>query len=298
VGPLGVALWVTGLAYCNRNLTDGFIPWSVARQLVNWEYLEKEADAEGRRKQFTVAVTCGMSGDDVRSDRVIGLLCGAGLWEQAENDVRGPGYLVHDYGDYQPLKADIEEENASRSAAGKLGAAKRWHGKSDSKAIAPAIAPAMAPTKGKPWQNDASDPVPDPVPDPDPDPDPERSTFTANAVNAARDGGDGELVKTLRSRHVNGAARLVKEHGAERCLQAVAYVDSLEGVESWTGMLVTVVKSGEPIPSPLENNFARGGDAYEQPLYRAEIGGLTKRGEMLYKMGMCDELGQPIKGAE
>ena len=26
VGPLGQALWLAGLAYCNRYLTDGFIP--------------------------------------------------------------------------------------------------------------------------------------------------------------------------------------------------------------------------------------------------------------------------------
>ena len=36
-GPLGVAVWLSGLAYCNRNLTDGNIPESVARRLVDFD---------------------------------------------------------------------------------------------------------------------------------------------------------------------------------------------------------------------------------------------------------------------
>jgi hypothetical protein len=101
VGPLGVSLWLAGLAYCNRNLTDGKIPWAAARALVCWEYLEPP-DAEGKRRIVTVSVTSGFAGDEVDSDYVIKLLVNAGLWEEH------PGYYyVHDYPDFQPLKSKV-----------------------------------------------------------------------------------------------------------------------------------------------------------------------------------------------
>lgn len=97
-GPLSCCLWLAGLAYCNRNLTDGFIPWSVAQTLVSWEYLSPPDD-EGRHKRVTVSVTCGMSGGDIIADDVIAQLVWSGLWEEVDG-----GYQVHDYDDYQPSK--------------------------------------------------------------------------------------------------------------------------------------------------------------------------------------------------
>jgi hypothetical protein len=108
-GPLGIALWLGGLAYCNRNLTDGFIPWSTARSLVTWQYLDPESNGDGR-KVWTVGVTCGGTGSEVQCDQVIKLLVGAGLWEE-----RDCGYYVHDYPIYQPLKAQVlAEREATR----------------------------------------------------------------------------------------------------------------------------------------------------------------------------------------
>jgi len=115
VGPLGIALWTVGLAYCNRNLTDGFIPWAVAQHLLNWEFLGKP-DANGRRKRYSIDVSCGMMGEDVDSAFVIDLLVDAGLWE-----VRDEGYYIHDYPDYQPLKAEIEEMKDAKRRAGQAG---------------------------------------------------------------------------------------------------------------------------------------------------------------------------------
>ena len=34
VGPLGIAVWLIGLAYCNRNLTNGKIPRASANRLL------------------------------------------------------------------------------------------------------------------------------------------------------------------------------------------------------------------------------------------------------------------------
>lgn len=100
-GPLGWALWLAGLAYCNRNLTDGFIPWNVARGLVNWEFVGSP-DSTGQRPMWTVGVTSGHAGHDVDCQMVLDLLIDAGLWEEREG-----GYYVHDYPDYQPTKREI-----------------------------------------------------------------------------------------------------------------------------------------------------------------------------------------------
>jgi hypothetical protein len=114
VGPLAWGFWLAGLAYCNRNLTDGFIPWSKARTLCSFEV----ADEDG-----TVWELCrasGMSGEDVTTQWVIDLLTEVGLWELVENG-RGriDGYRVHDYDQYQPTKAQVEadrEATARRQA--------------------------------------------------------------------------------------------------------------------------------------------------------------------------------------
>ncbi len=36
-GPLGIAMQVSALCYCNEHLTDGFVPRAVARTLLDWE---------------------------------------------------------------------------------------------------------------------------------------------------------------------------------------------------------------------------------------------------------------------
>lgn len=89
-GPLGLALFVSGLAYCNRNRTDGFIPASKA------------------------AVLLGPSG----AGQVIAALVAAGLWRRVDG-----GFWVHDYLDYQLSREQIEKERsrtAQRQAAFRL----------------------------------------------------------------------------------------------------------------------------------------------------------------------------------
>jgi hypothetical protein len=114
-GPLGIALWLAGLAYCNRNLTNGNIPWAIAQKLLTWQFLG-EPDDEGRRKVYTIGVSCGMSGEDVDCEYVISLLVNAGLWEQ-----RDGGFYVHDYPDYQPLKEEVEATREAKRRAGQAG---------------------------------------------------------------------------------------------------------------------------------------------------------------------------------
>lgn len=104
VGPLGWAMWLAGLAYCNRNLTDGFIPYTTARRLVSWDFLmpRNGSDIESI---WSVGINTGMHGEDVDSPLVIGMLVDAGLWEEVPG-----GYRVHDFMEYQPSKSEVVAE--------------------------------------------------------------------------------------------------------------------------------------------------------------------------------------------
>jgi hypothetical protein len=119
-GPLAMALQVAGLCYCNRNLTDGFVPWAAARGLLTWEFLEAP-EGDGRQRRKTISTTCGMQGDDVSSEYVIGLLLNAGMWEEAVG-----GYRIHDFPEYQLTKEEVLALRQQRVEAGKAsGEARR-----------------------------------------------------------------------------------------------------------------------------------------------------------------------------
>lgn len=121
-GPLAMAMQVAGLCYCNRKLTDGFVPRSIARRLLDFEVI----DADG--KIHTIGVTSGMSGEDISPEWVIGLLLDAGMWEKVSG-----GYLIHDYHDYQPSKDDVEaDREAARDRMRNLRANKRVNKKRSS----------------------------------------------------------------------------------------------------------------------------------------------------------------------
>jgi hypothetical protein len=112
-GSLGIALWVAGLAWCNRNLSDGFIPRKAAMRLLDFEDAA-EAVAHADRN----GVTNAPSNTDVTpavARFVAERLVKAGLWDEVEG-----GYRVHDYLDYQKSAAQITAErdkNAARQKA-------------------------------------------------------------------------------------------------------------------------------------------------------------------------------------
>lgn len=119
VGPLGLALFVRGLTYCNRNLTDGHIPTRQAMSDAFWS-------------------TGGGLGDP---EALIASMIQVGLWEETEG-----GYRVHDYLVYQFSKQTTEERREAKSEAGKKGADGRWSGKSHGKPMAEPMADGMAET--------------------------------------------------------------------------------------------------------------------------------------------------------
>jgi|JI9StandDraft_1071089.scaffolds.fasta_scaffold44891_3 hypothetical protein len=76
-GPLASWLFVCGLAYCSRQLTDGFIPTGQVRRL---------ADVE-------------------RPDELVNTLIRVGMWQKVDG-----GYQVHDYLDYQPSADEVKRK--------------------------------------------------------------------------------------------------------------------------------------------------------------------------------------------
>lgn len=112
-GVLGIALFAAGLAWANRNLTDGFIPRRAALRLLDFEDVVdavRDADRNG--------VTNGLHNDDLTpaiTRNAVQSLVDAGLWHTEEG-----GYRIHDYLDYQASKAQIEagrKSNAARQKA-------------------------------------------------------------------------------------------------------------------------------------------------------------------------------------
>lgn len=98
-GPLAMAMQIAALCYCNRNLTDGFVPRAIARTLLDWEVVESSG------RVCTLAYTSGMAGNDVTSEWVIGILVESGMWIERAN-----GYQIHDYLEYQPSASEVKEQ--------------------------------------------------------------------------------------------------------------------------------------------------------------------------------------------
>lgn len=114
VGPLGIAMWISGLAWCNRNLSDGVIPRSAVVRLLDWEgvgsVLDK-ADSNGDRN----GVSNGARNSAVAAV-VAQMLVDGGLWEVTEG-----GYSVCGYLKYQRSAAQIKADANSNAAR-----QKRW----------------------------------------------------------------------------------------------------------------------------------------------------------------------------
>lgn len=87
-GPMAGWLHVCALCYCNRNLTDGFIPSARVPKL---------------------------AADLPNVKRLVSALLDAGLWLEEDG-----GYRIHNYLEFQPSKAKVEaerEEARKRMAA-------------------------------------------------------------------------------------------------------------------------------------------------------------------------------------
>lgn len=120
VGPLGWGFWLAGLAYSNRNLTDGFIPWSKALSLASFEVIGPDQDYR------ILALADAADPDGVQPASIVtvewvfDLLVSAGLWERVAN-----GFHIHDYDQYQPSReAVLAEREAARERMQKVRSAR------------------------------------------------------------------------------------------------------------------------------------------------------------------------------
>jgi hypothetical protein len=151
-GAVASWLWVCGQSYCARYLTDGFVPESALPTLGNVTNPKAHAQT----------------------------LVRVGLWELAEG-----GYRVHDYLQFQPSRADVEERRRQRANAGRKGGLRSGHTRSrggrDASSAAEAPAKQLASALPRPRFAKAShadatrseaDGDPDPGPEPSSDPEP------------------------------------------------------------------------------------------------------------------------------
>jgi hypothetical protein len=104
-GPLGIALGSVSTAWCNRNLTDGFVPAAKVPTLISFDGIED-------------------GGQQVTPAGIAERLVEVGLW----NAVPG-GYEIHDYLDRQPSKAEVLEKREKER--------QRWERRSSANSNAP-----------------------------------------------------------------------------------------------------------------------------------------------------------------
>jgi hypothetical protein len=104
-----MALWTAGLAWCNRNLSDGRIPRSAALRLVDWETVADlmfAASPNGASNGVTNAPR-----NSAVAEVVARKLVEVGLW-----DITETGYEVHDYLDYQRSAEQVRAEAKNNAA--------------------------------------------------------------------------------------------------------------------------------------------------------------------------------------
>lgn len=112
VGPLAGWLFVAGLCYANRLLTDGFIPQNQVDRLFSHEP-HGAANTNGGANRSTNRGANGTANLTAR-------LCEIGLWKPVT--VRGTaGYRIHDFLKYQPSRKRVLR--ARKTTADRLA---RW----------------------------------------------------------------------------------------------------------------------------------------------------------------------------
>jgi hypothetical protein len=100
VDPAVFGLDVRAIAWCGKHLTDGHVPADI---LDEW---------------------FGRHGDAMRA-RLCEQLVISGRWDERPD---GDGYQIHDYLDYNPSKAQVEDRVEARKKAGAKGGKKSKRG--------------------------------------------------------------------------------------------------------------------------------------------------------------------------
>jgi hypothetical protein len=151
-GPLAIAMQVAALCYCNKNLTDGFIPRAVARTLLDWEL-----DNDDAYWTITVKTDDGRS-EDLTPEFVWDCLLSAGLWDRVPG-----GFRIHDYLEYQPSKDEVLALREVRAEAGRIGGLKRAENQANQANAKQSASKSLSKIQANAKQNSSPYPVPVPV---------------------------------------------------------------------------------------------------------------------------------------
>ena len=181
-GAVASWLWVCGLAYANRQpARDGFVPAAVLPMLYPMPGVAKQAAR----------------------------LVDAGLWECVEG-----GFQIHDYLDFQPSRADVEQASARKAEAGRRGGIKSGEARrSKSEATGQGNAKHGASSVASPHSN--------PHPDPDPIPIPSRPEPLESAPSALR---------LTPAQPTNGSTKASRKKPKTA---APARTESAESIDAW-----------------------------------------------------------------
>ena len=112
-GPLASWMAVAALAWCNRHLTNGFIPTRKVATLVDFSGFG-EVDSTHQSGDRLSCVK-------VEPHRLAHDLVELGIWEHVVD-----GYYIHDYDRYQRSADEIRGLSETRADAGRKGARSRW----------------------------------------------------------------------------------------------------------------------------------------------------------------------------
>jgi hypothetical protein len=194
-GTIGRDMYWHGMAYCNRNLTDGLIPKGRALALVG----------------FTgTAVLVGMGGVDGQDCAPVAIerLLDADLWHEDGHDCptcMQPGprhYIVHDYLEYQFSKAQIQEKaEANRERV------RKWSDKRKSETNAVTNALATQPLTEQLHDN------------PNPNPNPSTSPLVKKGGEVALGNAREPASRPICSKHPNGNDKDENCRGCMKCRQ-------------------------------------------------------------------------------
>jgi hypothetical protein len=121
VGLFGFAIHVAGIVWSCRNLTDGFIPVSRCGCLLDVAATSRELISNVGDQIVPINDEVKADVGKLVSDRthpsalvIIATLVDAGLWREADG-----GYVIHDFLQYNPSRADVlgkKEKDAARNA--------------------------------------------------------------------------------------------------------------------------------------------------------------------------------------
>lgn len=202
-GPLAAWLYVCGLTYCGRYLTDGWIPDGQVRKLAD---VDKATDL---------------------ADRLVDV----GLWDRVDD-----GYVVHDYLDYNPSGAKVKAE---REANARRQAEWRERNRDDNGQFGDGNDDPTNDSNGV--SNSAVTTAPSPSPSPSPSPDPDCSCGSDAHAREDSETADAlsSFIATAAHDFENCIGLIAGEHQSE---EITAYATDLHnrGHPEWWQMALDV----------------------------------------------------------